>query len=77
MKITSRFVEEIDRAIKEGRLREPFKALDIRRAIPPPRFAFNTYSHFLSKHEKNKARRNKVKAYFEKVDLGLYRRLRT
>ncbi len=74
---TSRFVREIDQAIKEGRLHESFGASDIRRAIPPPCFAERTYSRFLPKHEKNKARHNKVKAYFERVGAkgsGLYRR---
>lgn len=70
---TSRFVAEIDRAIKEERLHEPFRALDIRRAIPPPRFAFNTYSHFLSKHVRGNGR---YKEYFERIGLGLYRRFR-
>jgi hypothetical protein len=72
MKITSRFVAEIDRAIKEGRLREPFRASDLRKAFGG--FAFNTYSHFLSKHVLN----NPVhyKEYFDRIELGLYRRLR-
>ena len=76
MKTMSAFVLAIDRAIKEGRLPESFRASDIRKAIPPPRFAYDTYSHFLPKHEKDKAGDNKVKAYFERVSTGLYRRLR-
>ena len=75
MKVTSKFVAAIDQAIKDDKLHEPFRASDLRRAIKG--FAFDTYSHFLPKHEKNKAQDNKVKAYFERVGAkgsGLYRR---
>ena len=72
MRITSRFVKEIDRAIATGKLHEPFRAEDLRRAIPTG-FAFNTYSHFLSKHVRGNGR---YKEYFERIEPGLYRRLR-
>jgi len=67
---TSRFVAEIDRAIEEGRLHKPFRAEDLREAFGG--FAFNTYSHFLSKHVRGNGR---YKEYFERIELGLYRRL--
>ena len=76
MEVTSKFVAAIDQAINDNKLQEPFGASDLRRVIPS--FAERTYSNFLSKHEKNKARDNKCTAYFERVGAkgsGLYRRL--
>ena len=83
MGITSRFVKEIDRAIATGKLHEPFSAAKVKEAfevmIVMPPFAEGTFNTFLSKHEKDKARDNKVKAYFKRDGAkgsGLYRRLR-
>ena len=72
MKI-SKFVVEIDKAMAEGRLREPFRASDVRAACPG--FARITYNCFLPKHAANNPDNNKV--HFEKVKYGLYRRLPT
>jgi len=68
---TSRLVVEIDRAIKEGKLREPFRGSDIRAVCPG--FAHSTYNTFLPKHTLNNPDNNKV--HFTKVEPGLYRRL--
>ncbi len=71
MKI-SKLVVEIDKAIAGGRLHEPFRPSDVRAACPG--FAHKTYNCFLPKHAVNNPDNNKV--HFEKVGLGLYRRLR-
>ena len=62
---------EIDRAIERGKLDEPFRASDVRAACPG--FAHKTYNQFLPKHSLNNPGNNKV--HFEKVEVGLYRRL--
>ena len=69
---TSRLVAEIDRAIERGKLHEPFRGSDVRAACPG--FAYTTYNTFLPKHASNNPS-NKV--HFEKVEPGLYRRLRS
>ena len=69
---TSRLVAEIDRAIERGKLDEPFRASDVRAACPG--FALKTYNQFLPKHSLNNPGNNKL--HFEKVEVGLYRRLR-
>ena len=67
----SRLVVEIDRAIEGGKLREPFRGSDVRAVCPG--FAHTTYNTFLPKHTLNNPDNNKV--HFERVELGLYRRL--
>ena len=69
---TSRLVAEIDKAIASGRLLEPFRPSDVQAACPG--FAHTTYKCFLPKHAINNPDNNKV--HFEKVELGLYKRLR-
>ena len=69
---TSRLVGEIDRAIDGGKLHEPFRGADVRAACPG--FAYTTYNTFLPKHALNNPDNNEV--HFEKVEPGLYRRLR-
>ncbi len=44
----SEFVKDIRRAIREGRLRQPFRGLDIRRACPG--WSERTYYNFPPKH---------------------------
>ena len=68
---TSRFVAELDKAIQLGKLKEPFRPSDIR--ITCPGFANSTYNTFLPKHALKNPDNNKT--YFEKVELGLYKRL--
>ena len=68
----SRLVVEIDKAIADGRLQEPFRPSDLRAACPG--FARITYNCFLPKHAVKNLDNNKV--HFEKVGRGLYRRLR-
>lgn len=69
---TSRFVVVVDQAIKDDKLHEPFRATDLRKAFGG--FAFNTYSHFLSKHRRGNPGGDEE--YFEWIAEGLYRRLR-
>ena len=69
---TSRLVARIDEAIASERLHEPFRASDVRAACLG--FAHTTYNTFLPKHTPNNPDNNKV--HFEKVDRGLYTRLR-
>lgn len=80
---TSRLVAGVDRALATGLLPKSFQAADVKKAFDVmgamPPFAEGTFNTFLSKHEKDKAPHNKVKAYFERigsVGSGLYRRLR-
>jgi len=68
----SRLVAEIDEAIANGQLHEPFRASDIRAVCPG--FARTTYNTFLPKHIPNNPDDNRV--HFEKVEPGLYKRLR-
>jgi hypothetical protein len=68
---TSRLVAEIDKAIANGQLHQPFRAQDILTSCPD--FAYSTYITFLPKHAQNNPDNNK--AHFEKVGRGLYRRL--
>ena len=68
---TSRLVAEIDKAIANEQLHQPFRASDVRAACPG--FAHTTYNTFLPKHARNNPDNNKI--HFEKVELGLYRRL--
>ena len=68
----SRLVVEIDKAIVDGRLQEPFRPSDVRAACSG--FAHQTYKCFLPKHAVNNPDNNKV--HFEKIGLGLYKRLR-
>jgi hypothetical protein len=67
----SRLVIEIDKAIADGRLHEPFRPSDIRAACPG--FAHQTYDCFLPKHAADSPDNNRV--HFEKEEPGLYRRL--
>lgn len=69
---TSRFVVAVDRAIKDDKLREPFRASDLRRAVKG--FTHDTHSNFPPKHRRGNPRG--YKEYFEQIEPGLYRRLR-
>ena len=50
MRKTSRFVEDIKEAVRTGRLKEPFRASDVKVACPG--WSERTYSNFLPKHRK-------------------------
>ena len=45
---SSRFMKDIREAVRSGRLKEQFRASDVRIACPG--WAYNTYSNFLPKH---------------------------
>ena len=65
---TSRFVEDIGEAVRSGRLKEPFRALDVKRACLG--WAEKTYSVFLPKHRKENPSSNKE--YFIQHPDGSY-----
>jgi len=69
---TSRMVAEIDKAIANGQIHQPFRASDVRRTCPD--FAYRTYYTFLRHHNRNNPNNNKT--YFERIERGLYRRLK-
>ena len=50
MKRSSRFVEDIQKAVQTGRLKEPFRAADIK--VTCSGWSNRTYSNFLPKHRK-------------------------
>ena len=50
MKKTSKFVEDIQKAVQNGGLKEPFRAADIK--VSCPGWSDRTYSNFLPKHRK-------------------------
>jgi len=65
-----RLATQIYKAVKEGRLVEPFSPKDVRTACPG--WAYNTYSTFLSKHKLGNPTDTEL---FEQVE-GLYRTLK-
>jgi hypothetical protein len=67
-----RVYSAIVRAVKSGRLAEPFRSADFRRACPG--FAVGTYTVFLNKHRKgNPGRESEL---FDRVSPGRFRCLR-
>lgn len=46
----SKFVRDIRNAVHDGRLKQPFRAADVKMACPD--WADNTYTVFLPKHRK-------------------------
>lgn len=68
MRNTSRFVEDIRKAVRTGRLKEPFRAANVKAACPGwnPR----TYSNFLPKHRKGNP--GGYKEYFLQHPNGRY-----
>ena len=68
---TSRLVAEIDKAIANEQIHQPFRASDVR--VVCSGFAHTTYNTFLPKHVPRNPDNNKV--HFERVAHGLYRRL--
>ena len=69
----SRFVHAIRIAVKEGHLREPFRAHDVKEVCPG--FADHTYPVFLPKHRRGNP--GGYTEYFERIEPGLYRLLQT
>lgn len=65
----SQFMEDIRRAVREGRLEQPFRGSDVERACPG--WGKRTYSVFLGKHRVGNP--GKYTAYFVRVSQGLYR----
>ncbi len=66
------FIKAIRGAVKSGALRQPFRAADVKKAVPG--FAKKTYHVFLPKH-----RRGNPGGYtelFERIKSGLYRLIR-
>jgi hypothetical protein len=64
-----RFIRLIRVAVREDRLKEPFRARDVKQAVPG--FAKSTFSNFLSKHRfGNPGGETEL---FEQVGKGLYR----
>ena len=47
----SRFMGDIKEAVRTGRLKEPFRAADVKAACPG--WSDRTYSNFLPKHRKS------------------------
>lgn len=66
---SSTIVEWIKLAISKGRLKEPFTAKDVNKAIP--RVSLLTAFAFLPKHREGNPFGNK--AYFDRIDVGIYR----
>jgi len=67
----SRFVEDIDRALKAGRLKSRFRPDDVRRACRG--WADHTYGVFLPKHRRGNPGGYTV--YFERHTDGTYSRV--
>jgi hypothetical protein len=67
----SRFVEDIRRARREGRLPARFRPDDVRAACPG--WAPHTYGVFLPKHRAGNP--GGYTPYFERLDDGIYRLL--
>lgn len=68
---SGRFIRAIRAAVRDGRLLEPFRAKDVKRACPG--FANKAYHVFLPKHRRGNPGGNTE--LFERVDRGLYRLL--
>jgi hypothetical protein len=64
-----RFIREIRKAVREGWLKEPFRANDVRLAVPG--FADKTYNVFLPKHRIGNPDENTE--LFVQIKKGLYR----
>ena len=64
----SRFVDDVRRAIREGRLGSRFRPDDVRKACPG--WAGHTYGVFLPKHRRNNP--GGYTAYFERHADGSY-----
>jgi len=62
----------IGRAVEKGKLKEPFRAADVKKACPGNRDG--TYSGTLSRHRKGNPGGNP--AYFKRVAPGSYRLLK-
>ena len=71
MNRSGKFIKEIRQAVKEGGLKEPFRARDIRNAVPG--YAYKTYQVFLPKHRRGNP--GGETELFEQVAKGLYRLL--
>ncbi len=65
----SRIFEWIKLAISQGKLKEPFTAKDVNKAIP--RVSLLVAFAFLPKHREGNPFGHKV--YFVRVDVGLYK----
>lgn len=50
MRRASRFLEDIKMAVRNGKLKEPFRALDVK--VTCPGWSDKTYSNFLPKHRR-------------------------
>ena len=68
---SGRFINVIRVAVRDGRLQEPFRARDVKRACPG--FADKTFNVFLPKHRRGNPGGNTE--LFKRVDRGLYRLL--
>ncbi|RLG60470.1 hypothetical protein DRN86_02435, partial [Candidatus Geothermarchaeota archaeon] len=63
-----RFIKEIASAVESGRLKEPFKPDDIRRAVPG--WAYQTYRIFPWKHCLQNPKRDTTALFFYVGDIG-------
>lgn len=66
------FIKAIRRAVKTGTLKQPFRAADVKKAVPG--FAKNTYHVFLPKHRSDNP--DNQTELFERISPGLYRLIR-
>lgn len=73
MRKASRFVQDIKEAVRTGRLKEPFRASDVKVACPG--WSDRTYSNFLPKHRRGNPRG--YTEYFLQRRDGSYSLLRT
>ena len=64
----SDFVSAVRSAIREGKLKTPFRAKDVKEACPG--WAASTYSTYLSKHRVGNP--GGYTAYFRRHEKGLY-----
>jgi hypothetical protein len=71
-KKTGKLIQAIRTAVQEGQLEEPFRANNVREAIPG--FAEKTYNVFLSKHRKGNPGGNTE--LFIRLKQGTYKLLR-
>ena len=65
----SEFMVDIGRAVREGKLEQPFRGSDVERACPE--WGKRTYRVFLAKHRLGNP--GKYTPYFVRVSPGLYR----
>lgn len=66
---SGRFIQAIRKAVREGKLNEPFSANDVKKAVPG--FANNTYHVFLPKHRRENP--GGTTELFDRVSSGLYK----